>query len=124
MDFLRDGHLDPVPLGQLHHDVLPWEGWVFALHARLDDTLSSVITDGVTIIDPSGTRHGRWELADGTLYDVTHLPCRTGVYTGASCKPTDAMQPAFPVKPGAKMPTFDGCQTEDWAVLFVIGVEA
>ena len=67
---------------------------------------------------------GRWELADGTLYDVTHLPCRTGVYTGASCKPTDAMQPAFPVKPGAKMPTFDGCQTEDWAVLFVIGVEA
>ena len=30
----------------------------------------------------------------------------------------------FPVKPGAKMPTFDGCNTQDWAVLFVVGVEA
>ncbi len=70
---------------------------------------------------------GRWELSKGTLYDVTHLPCRTGVYTssaGDSCAPSAAMQSKFPVKPGAKMPTFEGCNTQDWAVLFVVGVEA
>lgn len=69
---------------------------------------------------------GRWELSKGSLYDVTHLPCRTGVYTssGGSCAPSAAMQAKFPVKPGAKMPTFDGCDTQDWAVLFVVGVEA
>ena len=70
---------------------------------------------------------GRWSLSEGSLYDVTHLPCRTGVYTaasGGSCKPAEAMQSAFPVKPGALMPKFDGCNTADWAVLFVIGVEA
>lgn len=69
---------------------------------------------------------GRWSLSEGTLYDVTHLPCRTGVYTATAngaCKPTEAMQSAFPVKPGALMPKFDGCNTEDWAVLFVVGVE-
>jgi len=70
---------------------------------------------------------GRWELSKGTLYDVTHLPCRTGVYTptaAGSCKPLESMQSKFPVKPGALMPTFDGCNTADWAVLFVVGVEA
>ena len=70
---------------------------------------------------------GKWELSKGSLYDVTHLPCRTGVYTaskGGSCAPTAEMQAKFPVKPGAKMPTFDGCNTQDWAVLFVVGVEA
>mmetsp|Transcript_53042 Transcript_53042/g.121808 ORF Transcript_53042/g.121808 Transcript_53042/m.121808 type:complete len:116 (+) Transcript_53042:124-471(+) len=69
---------------------------------------------------------GRWELSKGTLYDVTHLPCRTGVYTPTasdSCKPLASMQGAFPVKPGARMPTFDGCATVDRAVLFVVGVE-
>ena len=69
---------------------------------------------------------GQWELSKGTLYDVTHLPCRTGVYTpaaGASCMPLASMQSAFPVKPGALMPKFDGCNTQDWAVLFVVGVE-
>ena len=58
---------------------------------------------------------GRWELSKGTLYDVTHLPCRTGVYTPTtpgSCKPLDSMQSKFPVKPGALMPTFDGCNTQ------------
>jgi hypothetical protein len=69
---------------------------------------------------------GRWQLSKGTLYDVTHLPCRTGVYTPeteGSCKPLESMQSKFPVKPGALMPTFQGCKTEDWAVLFVVGVE-
>ena len=31
---------------------------------------------------------------------------------------------SFPVKPGALMPKFDGYNTEDRAVLFVLGVEA
>ena len=69
---------------------------------------------------------GSWNLSKGTLYDVTHLPCRTGVYTpasGGSCKPLASMQSAFPVKPGALMPKFEGCNTADWAVLFVVGVE-
>ena len=70
---------------------------------------------------------GRWNLSKGTLYDVTHLPCRTGVYTptaAGSCKPLESMQAQFPVKPGARMPAFEGCKTEDWSVLFVVGVEA
>ena len=70
---------------------------------------------------------GRWNLSKGTLYDVTHLPCRTGVYTptaAGTCKPLESMQAQFPVKPGARMPAFEGCKTEDWAVLFVVGVEA
>ena len=82
-----------------------------------DRDVTSVLTVGAD---------GRWSLSKGSLYDVTHLPCRTGVYTaakGGACTPTAAMQQKFPVTPGALMPKFDGCQTEDWAVLFVVGVE-
>lgn len=67
---------------------------------------------------------GRWELDKGTLYDVTHLPCRSAVYTaaeGLKCTPSSEQQSYFPVKPGAKMPKFYGCNTQDWAVLFVLG---
>jgi len=71
---------------------------------------------------------GRWKLSKGTLYDVTHQPCRSAVYTPAtasgSCRPSESLQRKFPVKPGALMPAFDGCNTQDWAVLFVVGVEA
>lgn len=69
---------------------------------------------------------GRWELDQGTLFDVTHLPCRSAIYTsaeGGTCKPTKEAQSFFPVKPGAKMPKLDGCNTQDWAVLFVLGVD-
>lgn len=69
---------------------------------------------------------GRWELSKGNLYDVTHLPCRAAVYTGAGgsvCSPDQENQKIFPVKPGAKMPKFKGCNTQDWAVLFVVGEE-
>lgn len=69
---------------------------------------------------------GRWELDKGKLYDVTHLPCRSAIYTAANggvCKPTKDKQGKFPVKPGGLMPKFDGCNTQDWAVLFVIGEE-
>lgn len=75
--------------------------------------------------DENGAR--RWELADGaTLYDVTHLRCRSALYTPAagagSCTPAAANQGAFPVRPGAPMPPVEGCNKQDYAVLIVIGV--
>jgi hypothetical protein len=76
--------------------------------------------------DASGER--RWELADGaTLYDVTHLGCRSARYTpaaaGSACSPANAPRSAFRVAPGAEMPPVEGCSKQDYAVLFVIGVE-
>lgn len=74
-------------------------------------------------------RHGdrRWELDHGaTLYDVTHLACRSARYTpataGGSCSPANAKQTAFPVAPGGVMPPVEGCTKQDYAVLIVIGV--
>ena len=72
---------------------------------------------------------GKWSLSEGSLYNVTHLPCRTGVYTagsGGACKPTEAMQSAFPVKPGALMPKFRlraARRRRLGGVLFVLGEE-
>jgi hypothetical protein len=73
--------------------------------------------------------HGnqRWELGDGaTLYDVTHLACRSALYTPAtsndSCSPANAPTAAFRVAPGASMPPVEGCHKQDYAVLIVIGV--
>ncbi|KAK3260065.1 hypothetical protein CYMTET_30963 [Cymbomonas tetramitiformis] len=69
----------------------------------------------------------RWELSNGAkLYDVTHLPCRAARYTPMSdaASPANARLTDFPVKPGAEMPTVEGHQKQDYAVLFVIGVEA
>lgn len=69
---------------------------------------------------------GNWELGDNAkLYDVTHLPCRSARYhptNGGS--PQTAKKSDFPVRPGAEMPAVDGCSKQDYAVLFVIGVEA
>ena len=85
------------------------------------------VTTTLTIhpVDPDGAH--RWELDEGaTLYDVTHLPCRSARYTpvaGArSCSPAKAERAAFPVTPGASMPPVEGCEKQDYAVLFVIGV--
>lgn len=83
----------------------------------------SVLT--VHAADEDGAR--RWELADdATLYDVTHLRCRSALYTPAagqgSCTPADAKPAAFPVRPGAPMPPVEGCDKQDYAVLIVIGV--
>lgn len=69
----------------------------------------------------------RWDLSDGaTIYDVTHLRCRSARYTpavaGEPCTPDLAPQTTFPVKPGKAMPSFAGCNKQDYAVLFVIGV--
>ena len=68
---------------------------------------------------------GAWKLDNGELYDVTHLPCRSARYTpnadGGS--PKTAKISDFPVRPGAQMPSVPGCDKQDYAVLFVIGVE-
>jgi hypothetical protein len=75
--------------------------------------------------DRNGDR--RWELDKGaTLYDVTHLACRSARYTPAavdgSCSPANAQKAAFPVAPGGIMPPVEGCKKQDYAVLIVIGV--
>jgi hypothetical protein len=82
----------------------------------------------VLTIHPADS-HGdrRWELDQGaTLYDVTHLACRSARYTpataGGSCSPAHAKQTAFPVAPGGAMPPVEGCTKQDYAVLIVIGV--
>ena len=71
----------------------------------------------------------RWELADGaTLYDVTHLGCRSARYTPAAaknaCSPTNVQTTGFPVNPGAAMPAVSGCHKQDYLVLIVIGLPA
>jgi hypothetical protein len=68
-----------------------------------------------------------WELDKGaTLYDVTHLRCRSARYTPAagdnSCSPAKAQMTAFPVAPGAPMPPVEGCNKQDYEVLIVIGM--
>lgn len=81
----------------------------------------------VLTIHPADS-HGdrRWELNQGaTLYDVTHLACRSARYTpaaGASCSPANAKQTAFPVAPGGAMPPVEDCTKQDYAVLIVIGM--
>lgn len=64
---------------------------------------------------------GGWELEKGSLYDVTHLPCRSAAYRGKACAPGNANLRDFPVKPGAAMPAISGCDKQDYAVLFVLG---
>lgn len=72
-------------------------------------------------------QNGNWSLDEGTLYDVTHLPCRSARYTPENVSntvvgsPLTANQSDFPVKPGAPMPSVQGCKKQDYAVLFVIG---
>ena len=77
--------------------------------------------------DRNGDR--RWELDKGaTLYDVTHLACRSARYTpaavGGSCSPANAQKTAFPVQSGGAMPPIEGCMKQDYAVLIVVGLPA
>jgi hypothetical protein len=76
-------------------------------------------------LDEKGNQ--RWELGNGaTLYDVTHLPCRTARYTPldgsdvAACSPASAKTVDFPVTPGGPMPAVEGCHKLDYAVLFIV----
>jgi hypothetical protein len=73
----------------------------------------------------------RWELdKSATLYDVTHLPCRTARYTplpgneagndSGVCSPASAKRSDFPVTPGGPMPPVEGCHKLDYAVLFIV----
>jgi hypothetical protein len=85
------------------------------------------VTTVLTIHAAGENGDSRWALADGaTLYDVTHLGCRSARYTPAtgdgSCAPVNAPRDAFRVAPGAAMPPVEGCKKQDYAVLIVIAV--
>lgn len=89
-----------------------------------DRTVETVLT--IFPKDASGSQ--RWDLADGaTLYDVTHLRCRAARYEktagSSACTPGMVQQSSFPVPPGDKMPLVKGCDTQDFAVLFIVGIE-
>ena len=85
-----------------------------------------LVTGGrvVTTVLEIGT-HGQWSLESGTLYDVTHLPCRSARYkpNEGQGSPEMAKLSDFPVMPGAAMPEVLGCDKQDYAVIFVIGKE-
>ena len=73
------------------------------------------VTAVLTIQPKDKDGNQRWELADGaTLYDVTHLGCRSARYTPAtadnSCSPSNVRTTGFPVNPGAAMPVVNGCR--------------
>lgn len=81
----------------------------------------------LTVHDKAADGRQRWELNNNaTLYDVTHLGCRSARYTpmteGGSCSPAQAKQSDFPVAPGAVMPPVGNCHKQDYSVLIVIGV--
>ncbi|MGB7182230.1 MAG: hypothetical protein WBD51_09880, partial [Burkholderiaceae bacterium] len=83
-------------------------------------------TKGTGKADTSGPT--RWTLHSGAkLHDVTHLGCRSARYTpltaaGSTCSPAQAPVEEFRVDPGAEMPPVPGCQKQDFAVLFVVGI--
>jgi hypothetical protein len=67
----------------------------------------------------------RWALDGGaTMYDVTHLPCRSARYMplNGDASPAAAKVSDFPVRPGSEMPAVSGCKKQDYAVLFVEGL--
>ncbi len=83
----------------------------------------------LTIFPPDAGGDSRWTLnRDASIYDVTHLGCRSGRYTpagdAASCSPAQAPRDAFKVAPGAPMPPVAGCHKQDYSVLIVVAVEA
>jgi hypothetical protein len=87
------------------------------------------VTTVLTIHPPDQKGNRRWELDDqATLYDVTHLACRSARYTPATgdglCSPANVEKTAFPVAPGGVMPAVEGCKKQDYAVLFLITVAA
>ena len=82
----------------------------------------------LTVHSENAEGERQWELHNGAvLYDVTHLPCRSARYRPASgnltCSPDRVGPTKFPIMPGNPMPSVQGCHRQDYAVLFVIGVE-
>ena len=87
------------------------------------------VTTVLTIQPKDKNGNQRWELADGaTLYDVTHLGCRSARYTPVashdSCSPENARKTGYPVVPGVAMPDVKGCNKQDYTVLIVVGLPA
>ncbi len=87
------------------------------------------VTTVLTILPKDKDGNQRWELADGaTLYDVTHLGCRSARYTPSagndSCSPANARTTGYPVTPGAAMPAVKGCRKQEYTVLIVVGLPA
>jgi len=82
------------------------------------------VTAVLTVHPPDRNGDSRWALDAGTLYDVTHLPCRAARYTATrdGCFPANVPNTAFPVSPGGAMPPVEGCEKQDYAVVVVIGV--
>ncbi len=85
------------------------------------------VTSVLTVHAATADGRQRWELSDAaTLYDVTHLRCRSALYrpakAGGSCSPLAAREGEFPVSPGAAMPEVADCAKQDYQVLIVIGV--
>lgn len=82
------------------------------------------LTTVLTVAAPDASGAQGWQLAQGTVGDVTHLACRAAVYTAAGgddCTPANARSFDFPVTPGDAMPPVGGCRKRDYAVLFVVG---
>lgn len=86
------------------------------------------VTTVLTVHPDDENGHRRWELAnDASLFDVTHMPCRSARYTPLtenSCSPANADKSHFVVPPGSEMPAVPGCAKQDYSVLIVIGVPA
>ena len=84
------------------------------------------VTTVLTVHPKDKNGNQRWELAAAaTLYDVTHLGCRSARYTPkatTACSPANAPTRGFPVNPGAAMPAVKGCHKQDYTVLIVVGL--
>jgi hypothetical protein len=80
----------------------------------------------LTVHPADADGNSRWELEhSASVYDVTHLGCRSAVYTPAaganSCSPRNAPRDQFRIAPGEPMPAVAGCSKQDYAVLIVVG---
>lgn len=81
----------------------------------------------LTVYPADENDNQRWQLAHGaSIYDVTHLGCRSAVYTPSStdkmCTPENAPRDAFRVTAGEPMPSVADCHKQDYAVLIVVGL--
>ena len=84
------------------------------------------VTTVLTVEAPDDTGDMKWSLEEGTLYDVTHLPCRSARYTPVgetgTCLPLGADKSMFPIPVGQPLPEIEACQKKDYSVLIVIGL--
>ncbi len=81
----------------------------------------------LTVFEADASGNQRWELErDDSIYDVTHLGCRSAVYTPVStdkmCTPENVPQDVFRLTPDVPMPDVVGCNRQDYAVLIVVGL--